>query len=200
MVEAILLGVAQDAGVPQAGCNCLRCRGARQNPDQRERVVSLAIVDRSLKRYWIIDATPDFRDQLGYLLDYVPDCKLDGIFLTHLHMGHYSGLIHLGEEAANLKEIPLYCTAAVGKFLKANAPWSALLDNGNLKINNIAPDVVIPLSDSLGILPMEVPHRATPGETLAFVVQGLQKRLFYCPDIEFLDFFEEGGAGIYCQF
>jgi phosphoribosyl 1,2-cyclic phosphodiesterase len=34
-VEALLLGSAQAGGVPQAGCRCATCTGARRDPARR---------------------------------------------------------------------------------------------------------------------------------------------------------------------
>ena len=97
-VEAILLGIAQDAGVPQAGCYCFNCMRARSHPSQRQYTVCLGLIDRVDKQTWLIDATPDFREQLHILHQAAPDCQLNGIILTHLHMGHYTGLVFVGPE------------------------------------------------------------------------------------------------------
>ena len=88
-VEAVLLGVAQDAGVPQLGCDCPNCRAARSEPATRQMAVSLGLVDHAAGASWIIDATPDFGDQYDWLRAYAPDCPLQGILLTHAHIGHY---------------------------------------------------------------------------------------------------------------
>ena len=98
-MEAILLGTAQDGGVPQAGCACPRCAAAWRNPAQRQWVVCLGVIDRAAGSCWMIDATPDFREQLHLLTTAAPECTLKGIWLTHAHMGHYTGLLQLGKEA-----------------------------------------------------------------------------------------------------
>ena len=41
-----------------------------------------------------------------------------GIFLTHAHIGHYSGLIHLGKEALGAKGISVYAMPKMSFFLK----------------------------------------------------------------------------------
>ena len=97
--QALLLGTAQDAGVPQAGCACERCRRAHADPARRRLAVALGLVDHAARQTWLIDATPDFREQL-YLLQHSGDeahvdghtpYPLAGILLTHAHIGHYSG-------------------------------------------------------------------------------------------------------------
>jgi pyrroloquinoline quinone biosynthesis protein B len=200
MVEVRLLGIAQDAGVPQAGCNCTLCQGARNDYSLRERAVSLAVIDRKANQYWVIDATPDFKDQFGQLLDAVPECSLGGILLTHLHMGHYTGIIHLGEEAANLHLVPLYCTRQMANFLLRNAPWSGLCKSGNVELREISSAEVLVLSDQLRIHPYEVPHRPAEAETLAFGIQGPKRRLFYCPDIDSWKAWDQDLRGIISEY
>ncbi len=94
-VEAVLLGTAQDGGVPQAGCHCALCTRARTHPTRRQWVACLGLVDRAACQSWLIDATPDLPEPLSALHILAPDCPLAGIALTHAHVGHYAGLIHL---------------------------------------------------------------------------------------------------------
>ena len=54
--EAILLGTAQDGGVPQAGCDCSHCAAARADPAARHWVACLGLVDRAAGQSWLIDA------------------------------------------------------------------------------------------------------------------------------------------------
>src|ERR1700686_1827314 len=56
---AIVLGIAQDGGYPQAGCNRPDCIAAWRDPKLRQRVSSLAIIDPQSRQRWMIDATPD---------------------------------------------------------------------------------------------------------------------------------------------
>jgi len=183
-VEAILLGVAQDGGVPQAGCTCDHCRQARADPTLLQWVACLGLVDRAARKSWLIDATPDFREQLHALQERAPDCSLAGIALTHAHVGHYAGLIHLGREAANTQGLPLYASARMAGFLRGHAPWSQLVRLGNVGLRILTSDQEIQLSPHLWLTPLTVPHRDEYSDTLAFVVQGPQRRLFYCPDID----------------
>ncbi len=183
-VEAILLGAAQDAGLPQAGCDCPRCQAAHQDPSRRRAVACLGLVDRQAGRSWLVDATPDFREQLHALRQAAPGCPLAGILLTHAHMGHYTGLIHLGREAWNTQELPLFASPAMCRFLRTHAPWSQLVDLGNVRLHPLTPDRPFALSPRLQAIPIPVPHRNEWSDTLAFLVEGPARRLFYCPDID----------------
>ena len=183
-VEAILLGSAQDAGVPQAGCYCANCSAVREGRAPREHATSLALVDHQQGASWIVDATPDFREQFTLLRELAPECPLRGILLTHAHMGHYAGLLHLGREAMNTRLLPVYASPAMGRFLRHNGPWSQLFDLGNIALCELQPNVALQLSPGISVEAWEVPHRAEFSDTLAFVVRGPQRSLFHCPDID----------------
>ena len=108
--HVIVLGVAQDGGFPHIGC-FRACRLAHSDPTLSKYVVSLALVDSVNKKWWLFEATPDMDRQLQYFQDltnqqypYLPE----GIFLTHAHIGHYTGLMFLGREALGAKGIKVY--------------------------------------------------------------------------------------------
>ena len=88
----VVLGIAQDGGSPQSGCEKLCCKELWQN-GEKEKVTSLGIVDPKSGKSWLIDATPDFPEQYR-ILTKNHHTELAGIFLTHAHMGHYTGLLH----------------------------------------------------------------------------------------------------------
>lgn len=67
MVYLLLLGVAQDAGVPQAGCSCENCSAVWAGTMPRQFAVSPALVDETESKCWLIDCTPDFKDQYHLL-------------------------------------------------------------------------------------------------------------------------------------
>jgi pyrroloquinoline quinone biosynthesis protein B len=183
-VEAILLGTAQDGGVPQAGCTCTHCREARADPALRRSAACLALVDRAAGQSWLIDATPDYREQLHALQERAPECPLAGIALTHAHVGHYAGLIHLGREAANAQDLPVFASARMAGFLREHAPWSLLVTQGNVDLCILTPDEEVQLSPRLWLAPLPVPHRDEFSDTMAYLVRGLRRQLFYCPDID----------------
>ncbi len=189
-VEAVLLGSAQDGGVPQAGCYCTYCAPARADPTRRKWVVCLGLVDQATHQSWLIDATPDLREQLHALHSLVPDCPLAGIVLTHAHIGHYTGLIHLGREAWNVQGLPVYASPRMANFLRENGPWSQLVALGNIRLRLLTPAREVQLNPNLRLTPALVPHRDELSDTLAFLVRGPARQLFYCPDIDTWDRWE----------
>ena len=183
-VEAVLLGIAQDAGVPQIGCDCTTCAAARADARMRQRAVSVGLIDTEARASWIIDATPDFREQYDALRALAPDCPLQGVLLTHIHIGHYLGLAQLGKEALNARGMPVLCSPRAAAFLQSNGPWSQLVENGNVALAPWTADAPVALSPDLAVTPVPVPHRAEYSDTVAFSIAGPHRRVFYCPDID----------------
>jgi pyrroloquinoline quinone biosynthesis protein B len=184
MVTAFLLGNAQDAGVPQAGCACENCRAAWASPSARKWVSALGLLDAAAGEWFLIDATPDFREQFHLMQSVAGDARLAGILITHAHMGHYTGLIHLGYEAMAARALPLYGTRRLIEFLRAHAPWRQLVEQGNLLPRELTLDEWRALTPGLSARPVLVPHRDEWSDTVGFVVRGLTKQLLYLPDVD----------------
>ena len=203
---ALVLGIAQDAGYPQAGCSGDCCQPAWLDPSRRRHAAALALIDDRDReagvRRWLIDATPDLREQL-HLLDaaWPPSARLaapalDGIFLTHAHIGHYPGLWQLGPEAMAARGVPVYAMPRMAAFLKGNLPWSALLEGGHLRLEPLAADWPVALAADLSVTPLPLPHRDEHSETVGFLVRGPRRRLLYLPDIDGWEAWEARGERI----
>lgn len=182
--EAIVLGTAQDGGIPQLGCNCALCQAAWADESNRRLVASLGIVDHETKAFWLVDASPDILEQIHLLSSDYPTYRLAGVLLTHAHIGHYLGLAFLGRESWNRYSIPVLCTQRMGDFLQANQPWKQLIDLSNIALSIIEPDELIHLSSAITVNPLLVNHRDELSDTVAFSVAGPTKTLIYCPDID----------------
>jgi pyrroloquinoline quinone biosynthesis protein B len=185
---AIVLGIAQDGGYPQAGCNRPDCIAAWRNPRLRQRVASLAIVDPQSHQRWIIDATPDFPSQLRTIDEAAPRANdaplLDGILLTHAHIGHYLGLAQLGREVLGARSIRTYAMPRMRAFLEHNGPWDQLVKLHNIELMPIEEGVAIPLNERITITPLRVPHRDEYSETVGFVIRGPSRSILWLPDID----------------
>ena len=89
--EILLLGIAQDGGMPQIRCQCKNCSSVHRGLLPQQYTVSLAIIDRTTNQVWLVDCSPDARNQYSMLQNHFEperSFKLEGIFLTHLHMGY----------------------------------------------------------------------------------------------------------------
>jgi pyrroloquinoline quinone biosynthesis protein B len=184
MIRAMLLGNAQDAGVPQAGCACENCRAVWASAEQRKWVSALGLLDTEASQWFLIDATPDFREQLHAAQTVAPGAQLAGILITHAHIGHYTGLIHLGYEAMAARRLPVYGTRRMNEFFRAHAPWRQLVDQENIVLRELTPDEWHALTPNLSVMPLLVPHRDEWSDTVGFVVRGPARQLLYLPDID----------------
>ena len=183
----IILGTIQDAGSPHMGCEKSCCISLFKNPDPNRKVVSLGLVDPLEKKYWLIEASPDFITQcrdLKTISKFEHAKSPDGIFLTHAHIGHYTGLMYLGKESYNSKNVPVFAMTRMKGFLIKNGPWSQLFKINNIKINNINHQEEIKLSNNLSITPFLVPHRDEFSETVGFKINGPKKSVLFIPDID----------------
>src|SRR6185295_14346642 len=185
-VRAVVLGIAQDGGVPHIGCHQELCERARRDPRRRERVASLGIVDEESGARYLIDATPDLALQVEALPGRaaVRARPLDGILLTHAHIGHYTGLMYLGREALGAQRVPVYATPRMAAFIRGNGPWSLLVSEGRIELHEVEPGQTFTLGAHLQVTPLQVPHRDELSDTVGFRVQGPRRTLLYIPDID----------------
>jgi pyrroloquinoline quinone biosynthesis protein B len=188
---AVVLGTAQDAGYPSAGCRRDCCRRAVADPALARMAACLALLDPGTSRRWLIDCTPQFPQQLALLDELAPSEAaspgLVGILLTHAHIGHYAGLIHLGREVLGTRGLPVHVMPRMGEFLRSNGPWSQLVELGNIELKLLEAGRPLRLSASLSIVPVPVPHRAEYSETVAFRISGPSRSILYLPDIDTWD-------------
>lgn len=181
-----VLGIAQDAGFPQAACQKECCQIVWKHRHDRRMVSCLAIVDTESQKAWMFDATPDFKDQLFQLEHIESDAKtnLAGIFLTHAHIGHYTGLMHLGREVMGTNEVPVYAMPKMKAFLENNGPWSQLVSLNNINLVGLQNDSTIVLENPFKVTPLQVPHRDEFSETVGFRIEGPEKKALFIPDID----------------
>lgn len=179
--ELVVLGIAQDAGIPQLGCEQELCRSIREGKRKPERVASLGLVNRALGVSYLFDATPDIVSQLGTLNGGKPP---SAIFLTHAHMGHYTGLMYLGRESVDAKSVPVYGTERMTGYLKSNGPWSLLVSRNNIELRPLVPDRAVSLGDDVRVTAFIVPHRDEFTDTVGFLIERGSRRALFVPDID----------------
>jgi len=182
----LVLGIAQDAGYPQTNCYKPHCMRAWNEPELRRKSSSIAVVDDANKAKYLFDATPDMREQLYELNDVAPDgnYSLDGVFLTHAHMGHYTGLMHFGREAAGTTGVRVYAMPRMHAYLSGNGPWDQLVRLGNIELIEIADGTAIRTGSRVTVTPFLVPHRDEYSETVGYRIDGPQKSAVFIPDID----------------
>ncbi len=187
----LVLGTAQDGGLPHAACTCPRCDAARLDPRRRRRIASVAIIVPGTGHRFLVDATPDLREQLDLLpalgrpvTGAVDRAPVDGILLTHAHAGHYLGLAFFGFEAVHTSRLPVHATPRMAAFLRANAPWSRLVSREEIVLDEMPAGLTFTLDAGVRVTPFTVPHRDEDSDTVGFMIAGPRHSIVYVPDTD----------------
>lgn len=77
-VEVILLGSAQDGGFPQVGCQCGNCKEVYSGLTEADPAVSLAVIDRASRKWWLFEASPQLNEQWRRFAGTLMDFELSG--------------------------------------------------------------------------------------------------------------------------
>lgn len=193
MLKIHVLGTAQDAGIPQLGCECENCAQALESSNKSRMVACIAII--GAEQILLIDSTPDYQKQVKLLSKSYPKTQpytynmgADQILITHLHIGHYTGLINLGKEVASTHNYPVLMTEKCKGFILANKPFSYLIERGEIQVSTLVANTKYPIDPLFDIEPIEVPHRNEDGDTIGVKIYShqSQKTVIYIPDVDYL--------------
>ncbi len=172
-ISAVVLGTAQDGGWPQAGCtrSCCRQVGSPRTPA----CLGLNDGDKAI----LIDATPALPDQLLRW-----GRSPDAVLLTHIHMGHWPGLMHFGREAMNARDLPLFAAQENFDLLQSGEPIRTLIQN-HFRPSSLQDREPVQISRNLTITPHQVEHRQDNNPvTFAFEIEGPNRSILWCPDVD----------------
>jgi len=186
-VTLVVLGNVQDAGSPHIGCKKVCCRDLFIKPDPKRKVVSLGLVDPKNDKSYLFEASPDIAEQLNLLKGYTSNQEKelpDGVFLTHAHIGHYTGLMYFGKEAINAKAQKVFAMPKMKAFLEGNGPWDQLVNNKNIEIAGLESNIPIELPGEIQVNAFTVPHRDEYSETVGYKISGPNKSALFIPDID----------------
>ena len=180
-----ILGNVQDAGLPHIGCESKICLDAF-NENKQHYVTSIALIDKENQEYSLFDVTPNITEQLLMISRDIFEQFIlpNNIFITHAHIGHYTGLMYFGREALGSKGVKVNVLPRMYDFISNNGPWSQLVKLGNISLNKINFRDHIEIKPNLSVIPIQVPHRDEFSETSAFLIQGPNKAALYLPDID----------------
>lgn len=197
-VSLVVLGIAQDAGRPQLGHPE---DPAWSDPSLASLAASIAVIDNRTKpiKRFLFEATPDIRKQVQLLDVLFPTGEyvgLNGIFLTHAHMGHYTGLVHIGFEAARTDGVPVFAMPEMKTFLETNGPWDQLVNYKNIVISELHDRRSVSIASDIEVTPFLVPHRREYSETVGFIIDGPARSAVFLPDINGWEEFDATGTSI----
>ena len=175
MVKVTLLGIAQDGGRPQAGCNKSCCVSIQR--DHWSYPVSLGIVGDDGKGH-LIEASRHLTDQLQIW----GHNEISDVWLTHAHLGHVDGLGLFGKETMGKIGLNLHLSASMLNLVHNNPFWKSLLDQKVFKPNQFSNGEIIDTESRFAIQAIQVPHRDELSDMHAFLVKGEKKNLLFLPD------------------
>ena len=188
-MQIVILGSGQDAGVPQISCNCLNCSQAWKNPKDILLGPSIALLDSEKEYCYLIDASPDIKQQIEMITEIIPKVKnqkaipISGVFLTHAHFGHVAGLWTLGKECIDARNITVFCSKKMSVFLVNNHPFSHMIKGKNLVPLYIKTNHKYPIED-FWITSFKVPHRDEYADTVGYIIEQ-KKKFLYLPDLDY---------------
>ncbi len=195
MPEVVILGTAQDGGVPHAGCLCRNCMAARGDWRQRRLPVSLGLV--SGDELMMVDATNAFEEQLHMLWERSPASQSHAseryqppgtIILTHAHTGHYAGLWQLDRSVLAACGVKVIGPPLTIQLLMNNEPWSMMAREGFIQFDAVTCGQTFEPVSGIAVTLLDVPHRAEwATDTAALRIEGPDGSLLYVPDIDSWD-------------
>ena len=179
-VRVVLVGIAQDGGVPQAGCGCNRCISALRDPSKALHP-ACCLVEGSDGSLHLIEASRALPQQLGIAavsLGIGNTIVPDTVTLTHAHLGHIDGLGQFGKEVMGSSGTGLFGSKRVIDFVRKIgliSPFNA---------NNVESNVPFSPSGKCGFqfefIP--IPHRDEFSDTHAVKIIGPSSSLLFLPD------------------
>ncbi|NND72816.1 MAG: pyrroloquinoline quinone biosynthesis protein PqqB [Rhodothermales bacterium] len=191
----VVLGIGQDAGVPQAGSFA---HPGWRDKDRSHFATSIGLVDPETGQYWIFEATPDIRQQWYdiHVETRPSQGQLAGVLLTHAHIGHYAGLMFFGHESAGTNQLPVYAMPRMSDYLRSNGPWSQLVKYENISIHELTDNEWRSLNSRIRVRPFLVPHRQEFSEVVGYIIEGPNRKVLFLPDIDSWHELDDQGVSI----
>jgi len=193
MWEVVVMGSAQDEGIPRVTCTCARCHAARRNRSFARTGPSILLKNESLGSAVLIDASPDIRQQLDAYLPPLGLAHLSCLFLTHGHIGHYWGLCLFGKEGPDIRDLAVYGSAEMIDLLLNTPSIKYMVDRRNIVLNILRAGETVTLgtatrpdrSDEIVVKGFWVPHRQEFTPTMGFQVTAGSRTMVYIPDVDY---------------
>ncbi len=185
-MDLVLLGTAAGGGFPQWNCWCAPCRVARSDPRRAHpRTQSSAAVSIDGSRWFLLNASPDVREQLNRLNGVIPTgtrhVPVEGIVTTDAELDHTVGLALLREA----RHLQLYATDAVLSVLNEDSRLLPVTSAfAEVQVTGLPLEQAVPLREGNGrdtgltVTAIAVPgdpprfaRRNQPGHTVGLLIR-----------------------------
>jgi pyrroloquinoline quinone biosynthesis protein B len=145
-----VLGSAAGGGFPQWNCRCETCEAARAGVRARPRTQSSLAIRGREGPWFLVNASPDARQQLEYLaptvVDGVRTPPFAGVLLTDAEIDHTAGLMLLRESAMPVR---IFGDEGVERALRDGYPVLPILERYcGAEWQTLAPDTATSLAGS----------------------------------------------------
>lgn len=183
-----VLGRAQDGGLPHVGCDLACCVDARRS-GRRETPACLGVHDPHTGKLLLIEATPAVEEQVSRLQQLAGGpprgrAPVDGVLVTHAHIGHYLGLAHFGREVCATQGLPVWVSPRMAGFLRGHGPWKQLVALDQIDVREVLPGGTFAPWPGLTVEAIAVPHRDEFSDTMAFKLRGPNACVLFVPDVD----------------
>jgi len=144
-----VLGSAAGGGFPQWNCACPQCAGVRSGTIKaRARTQAQAAISPDGSRWFLLNASPDLRQQVLSSADFVPpagsrNSPISAVILTSADVDAVMGLLHLRE----FQPLHIFATLAVRRIVTEENSLFRVLARSNppVKWEVLSLDRLIPL-------------------------------------------------------
>ncbi|SDG10569.1 pyrroloquinoline quinone biosynthesis protein B [Limimonas halophila] len=173
-MRAIVLGSAAGGGFPQWNCGCGNCaRAWRGDPDAVPRTQSALAVTADERRWLLLNASPDLRQQILTTPALHPRSAPRGspiaaVAVTNADVDHLAGLLTLRES----QPLALYGTARAHAAL-TGSPVFEVLDRATVSRRELPLEATTPVHDAEGAgIGLWLTAFAVPGKVARYLETG----------------------------
>ncbi len=170
MMRIVVLGAAAGGGYPQWNCNTPGSRQAwRQAPGHKRRTQASIAVSADGERWLLINASPDFRQQVLaapalWPRDGLRHSPIEAVLLSSGEIDHIAGLLSMRER----QRFDLWASARVHQLLRDNPIFDAL-DPAYVRRRALALDAPLEIDGLERPLGLRVTAFAVPGKVPLFM-------------------------------
>ncbi len=185
-VKVTILGIAQDAGIPQAGCACKRCIDAHNSPEHKKYPVSIGIEGYDGSKH-LLEITRNLPEQLrewSGMTNFQRIFMPETVTITHLHLGHVEGIGQFGKPVMNTSDVPIYLSEKNKESMEQRNDIQLMIKDRNIRFVSQKYNSSFQPKENCGfkLRLIPIPHRSELGDTAGIIIEGGNRNLLFLPD------------------